>query len=834
MAELNLTQISDKLNEEFSGDVRKLIFWFDDKAEFVDDIDSLELNNAQILRLEPHEQLKMKYRLECVDTETNFLIYAPFPKPPIKENHLADIIHYSKEFHTDKASVVTSDLGIDERLKPVIQHYIKFFGEKNRTQKFYDLEIDHFNKTTIETALMSILCKSKTVSFEEVVRCVLTDDRLEDNKYLAEFAKYDLLKSFWDMVEDQFGYTEAEPTLQRFVMNAFATYASKSITAEIPKSWEPFVSFKSGNVIMFLDNLMNNCLYSEKYDELSMIAYSALGAAEQLGRMPVDSLINCCVFRGIDDIIINWLRERLEAEDTDTKLGGKTVPEICALRRKMHFGSEFRSRYFVLENAYWLVQPEKYQPLTGISNIVKQYTDKNYTIDRRYRYFYYYYDKLENNAPFENLRTLVENIYTNDYLDRQCVNWNQCFVEADGNTGLPRQLDFYNNYVRSNKERTVVIISDAMRYEVGRSLFEKLQADAKCTASISAMQSVLPSYTKFGMAALLPHNTIEVLPDSRVTVDGKPTDDLKQREAILQAADPESCCVRYDDIKSMNSAALREIFTGKSVVYIYHNQIDARGDHSLTENEVFNACEEAVDEIFALVRKLTSNANTIHYIITADHGFIYKRDKLTESDKITGVPDAERRYALTDCDVQGEGFASLPFSSITGAEDNRRVYFPLGSDLFKKQGAGLNYTHGGSSPQEMLIPLIDVKTEKGHCETTNAEIQLISLLRKVTNLVTTLDFMQTDPVSDVVKEAKYRVFFVDEKGDKVSSENIYTADKKDTDSSKRIFKLRFSFKNMKYDVSKKYYLVAYEEKTGLEVLRHEIVIDIAFADDFGF
>lgn len=258
----------------------------------------------------------------------------------------------------------------------------------------------------------------------------------------------------------------------------------------------------------------------------------------------------------------------------------------------------------------------------------------------------------------------------------------------------------------------MVIISDAMRYEVGRSLFEKLQADAKCAASISAMQSVLPSYTKFGMAALLPHNTIEVLPDYRVTVDGKPTDDLKQREAILQAADPESCCVRYDDIKSMNSAALREIFTGKSVVYIYHNQIDARGDHSLTENEVFNACEEAVDEIFALVRKLTSNANTIHYIITADHGFIYKRDKLTESDKITGVPDSERRYALTDSSVQGEGFASLPFSSITGVEDNRRVLFPLGSDLFKKQGAGLNYTHGGSSPQEMLIPVIYVRTEK--------------------------------------------------------------------------------------------------------------------------
>lgn len=56
MAVLNLKQISDKLNEEFAGDERRLIFWFDAKAEFVDDIDALELNNAKILHLELHAE----------------------------------------------------------------------------------------------------------------------------------------------------------------------------------------------------------------------------------------------------------------------------------------------------------------------------------------------------------------------------------------------------------------------------------------------------------------------------------------------------------------------------------------------------------------------------------------------------------------------------------------------------------------------------------------------------------------------------------------------------------------------------------------------------------
>ena len=43
MSEMNLNQIVDKLNSEFIGDGRKLIFWYDFNAEFSDDIDSLNL-----------------------------------------------------------------------------------------------------------------------------------------------------------------------------------------------------------------------------------------------------------------------------------------------------------------------------------------------------------------------------------------------------------------------------------------------------------------------------------------------------------------------------------------------------------------------------------------------------------------------------------------------------------------------------------------------------------------------------------------------------------------------------------------------------------------------
>lgn len=48
---------------------------------------------------------------------------------------------------------------------------------------------------------------------------------------------------------------------------------------------------------------------------------------------------------------------------------------------------------------------------------------------------------------------------------------------------------------------------------------------------------------------------------------------------------------------------------------------------------------------------------------------------------------------------------------------------------------------------------------------------------------------------------------------------------------KRLFRMRFTFKNKKYDKSKKYYLTAYDESNEAEVFRHEVIMDVAFAND---
>ena len=85
---------------------------------------------------------------------------------------------------------------------------------------------------------MSVLCKTRTAFFDEVVRVVMTEDALEENKFLAEFEKYDLLSAFWQLCEEQFGYTDVKPTLEKLAITMFITYTERYLHGELPHAWK--------------------------------------------------------------------------------------------------------------------------------------------------------------------------------------------------------------------------------------------------------------------------------------------------------------------------------------------------------------------------------------------------------------------------------------------------------------------------------------------------------------------------------------------------------------------------------------------------------------------
>lgn len=66
----------------------------------------------------------------------------------------------------------------------------------------------------------------------------------------------------------------------------------------------------------------------------------------------------------------------------------------------------------------------------------------------------------------------------------------------------------------------------------------------------------------------------------------------------------------------------------------------------------------------------------------------------------------------------------------------------------------------------------------------------------------------------------------------ISNEVSHFADSRETDADKKIFRMEFGFKDKKYDKDKIYYLVVFDESTGKESLRHSMIMDLAFVDEF--
>ena len=151
-----------------------------------------------------------------------------------------------------------------------------------------------------------------------------------------------------------------------------------------------------------------------------------------------------------------------------------------------------------------------------------------------------------------------------------------------------------------------------------------------------------------------------------------------------------------------------------------------------------------------------------------------------------------------------------------------------------KCGGGMNYVHGGASPQEMLVPCMFIKAQKGFVETEDVKFNLITDLRKVTNLKLKLDFYQEQPVSDMVKPATFRIRFESEDGEIISNEVLYKADNRSNQPGDRIVALHFDIKKKSYSNDRKYFLKVLNEETNAELMSRQVIMDLPFTEDFGF
>ena len=842
-----LELLKDTLKGAFSRDTerkrtRKIIFWYDSKQEYQDFINELELEDTEIIKYD-NNSFWIRYHIEKEELNKNIIIYLPFERKKGIDNDLLDLETSNSDllFNPDSTTMRLKNLGLTEDCRNVIKKYAKFFGNKKRETEFKNFDIDEKNTDNIDLIITAILLNIKSINEDEILKEIVKY-YFEDEKKYEELFKFGNEDFILGLFNDTFGvsinsYEELEEVYKSLVFTYFAT--SLKDIKKVSRYSKYLLTKKTTNVYVFINSLMRDKTTKEYFEKIAQDIEEEFGIEELIKSMDIEEYNLSDAFKVTDKYVIKYLVDKLFNGIGEYDIYKNYIDD----RENKYWFDKLENEYNLLKVSIAFFEKikelENEIKIVDIDKFAKDYADSFSEVDTLYRKMYFYYDSIEDKDVFINLKNKIENIYINDFMTELSIKWSDMIenlTKYDSNR-ITLQKDFYKNYIKpfnDKKDRIVVIISDAFRYECAKELNNRLKVFAS-KSDIGYMQGLVPSYTKLGMAALLPNKELSRVQDSDdILVDGLSSSSIKDRELLLQNENPDSIAVKYDDLYDMTKLEWKKLFSGKKVVYIYHDTVDNAGEHN--ENTIFSACDKAINELEKLVRDLHTTFSGINAFITADHGFFYKRGKVESYEKTNKISNATKqktRYSYSDSISEEEGILSINLDYIFG-QDSGYVNIPKGNIIYARQGTGINYVHGGILPQEIIVPVIDFKSTRTSDISKKVGITYSGLSTKITNAITYLEFLQDNNVDENNKPCRYLVHFEDESGNRISDECTIVANYENTEVKDRFFKEKFVFKNISYDKEKAYYLVIIDEETGIEVQKIKFYIDIAIVNNFDF
>jgi hypothetical protein len=352
------------------------------------------------------------------------------------------------------------------------------------------------------------------------------------------------------------------------------------------------------------------------------------------------------------------------------------------------------------------------------NDYITRYQEDYYLVDQLYRQSLetYYSPKMNKSmALFDSIQRVKLSLDVNysKWSNRLNMEWIKCVKASGGFSGvqLLRQEDFYTKKVMPVKKKLAVIVSDALRYEVAQELLQEI-AKGRHIARLEPALAMLPTETKYCKPSLFPHKNLSLCgttSEPNMLVDNKTLDCTSKRSEHLGSYKSDALCVDFSDVSSYIQEKNREIFK-HSLVYVMHDAIDCKS-HDGQAHDVVEACRKAVYDINELTRKILESYNVTEVIITADHGFLFNDMEFADKDKHKITEDymeRKTRYYLTHSSEEYSGMVKFPLSEVSGMNNVHDVFVatPIGTNRLNAEGGGYLFTHGGSSLQEMIIPVI--------------------------------------------------------------------------------------------------------------------------------
>lgn len=743
--------VREHLAHRFSA--QRVVFWHDPEGEYTEDLEQLDLPGVSLIQLS-NDEYGVKNRLLHEEPTGKFLVYRGGASPTGVANWLLDLELAYGVFTADRTSLIQNDLGLTaDGIDEVLRFHEKFFRAAKRTQALKALLEPDDSPDRLRAKMTAVLLGQQEHSLLELTRTLLVENAADGTAKFKAVADQQLDKFYWVGVARIYGYTSSAPSIDDFMLWMFQQ-AIGGFRSDRPGGLR--------NIQLDFNSLRFDLRSQSALATLAKRVASSISYASTIENADFRDLVGNDLFEEVDQKIISDLAREVAARTATAR----EVADVVRKRKSSIWAEGYRKLYAAIESGSELLSELSTLTLTitSFDDGLDRYRRQWYRIDQLYRQFVYAARTSEHPKPLEELRGEVEKFYANKFLFDLGNAWQPHVDAADEwrSAVLRPQSAFYPVHVapitKGGRNKAVVIISDALRYEVADELGTRIRQEDRFDADLDAVLGVLPSYTQLGMAALLPHSKIGHSKDGDpVLVDGQRTDGSANRTKVLSAVDGKA--IQAEDVLSLSRDELRDLYTQHQVLYVYHNRIDATGDKAGTERQVFEAAEDTLRELVDLVKRLT-NANATNILITADHGFLFQDTALADAFYLSTLPQGDeivttnRRYVLGRGMKQDAAFRTFEPTQV-GLDSDLEVQIPKSIHRLRLAGAGSRFVHGGASLQEIVVPVLAIN-KKRRSDTRLVHIEVLPESDKITTGQLVVRLFQSEPVSEKVQPRTVR------------------------------------------------------------------------------
>lgn len=747
----SLNNVRERLEQKF--EVQRLVIWHDPEGEYAAELDSLELSGVTVLRVENNEYA-VKNRLLHDEPAGKFLLYRGTSVPSDVGNWLLDLELAYGVFTADRVALVSHDLGLHgSEVEEVVREHGKFFRASKRLTSLKKLVSTDDDADKLRAKMAAVLLGQSEHSMLEITRALLVENADGAHAKYDALVEYGLDTFHWAGASTIYGYKAEQPSVDDFVLWMFQQ-AINRFSSDMPGALR--------NIQLDFTSLRNDRRSADSLAVLARHAAENLDYVTTIEDAELAELEGNDLFEDVERKIISLLAHAI----VERTMTARKVSATIRTRKNSIWFAKYRELYTALNAASALlseIMTASYE-ISSFDDGLDKYREHWFRIDQLYRQFHCAAQKTEHSGPLETLQIEVERHYINCYLYKLGNAWQQQVETVSDwrSQTLTTQTHFFADYIEpitsKGNRKAVVIISDALRYEVAEELGSLIRQEDGFDADLQAMLGVLPSYTQLGMAALLPH---KILAHSHtgdpVLIDDQRSDGTANRNKVL--AQVGGFAIQAEEVLSMKRDKLRELYGAHQVLYVYHDRIDATGDKPRTERHVFEAVDDTLRELVKLIRKL-ANANVTNILLTADHGFLYQHSELADTAYLSTKPQADELVVTNRRFVLGRGLKDDPaFRKFEpeqlGLRSDLEVQIPKSIHRLRLPGSGSRYVHGGATLQEIVIPVLAInKKRKSDTRLVNVEVRPET--DKITTSQIVVNLFQLEPVTEKVQARRLR------------------------------------------------------------------------------